>query len=129
MSQDPLTLDSGAVLTVQIAPFEAGHRLFQVFLREMKSASPDATLDDTLLGMHLFQSPALAEALAVCTQRCLYNGQRITASTWEPEAAREDYLPASMKVLEANLRPFVKSLRSRSSEAGSETTSSSPRSA
>jgi len=41
-----------------------------------------------------------------CLVKCIYNGQRVTAKTWEPIEARKDYLYAMFHALKDNVAPF-----------------------
>lgn len=128
---DPITLESGAILTIQIAPFSLGWKLSQVIARELAQVrlELDASVDLKKLGgndvntlknvaFQLLQSETLERAVFACMEKCLYNGQRITAQTFEPEDARQDYLPVAWEVIKVNLRPFVKNLGSLLSAAG-----------
>ena len=138
--QDPIQLDSGAFLTVQVAPFAAGTRLLKVVSRELSQVriELDAGLDLANIGgkdvntlknvaFQLIQSEQVESALAACMEKCLYNGNRITPATWEPENARQDYLLVAWEVMKANLRPFVKNLGSLLS-TGAKAASDSPKS-
>ena len=120
--QDPITLKSGSTLEVGIASFSAGHRLMKTVAKELSLVSFDLNLSNfsELSGQdinvlknaifQLLQSDALEAALMECAKRSLYNGQRITPQTFEPEDARQDYLPVAWEVMKANLSPFFKGL-------------------
>lgn len=120
--QDPITLKSGSILEVGIAPFSAGTRLMKVVAKELSTVSFNLNLssfaelsgqDINVLKNALFQlmqSDALEAALMECAKKSTYNGQKITPTTFEPEDARQDYLPVAWEVMKANLSPFFKGL-------------------
>jgi len=120
--QDPITLKSGSILEIGIAPFSTGTRLMKTIARELASVKfdLDATNLSNLSGQdinviknaifQLVQSEAVETAVLECAKRCLYNGEKITPQTFEPEDARQDYLPVVWEVMQANLSPFFKSL-------------------
>lgn len=99
------TLESGAVIEIQVASFELSHKLLQA----VKASSLP---QEDALGLILH--PQVQEALWPCLNVCTYNTARITPFTFEPETAREDYLQVAKEALVANLRPFLKSLGSKS---------------
>lgn len=119
---DPITLKSGAQLALTIAPFAVGNRLLKTVARELAAVDFDMdtvnfselsgkdinTLKNALF--QLLQSDALETALLECMKRCLYNNERITETTFEPEDARPDYLPVAWEVIKVNLRPFFSGL-------------------
>ena len=148
---DPITLKSGATLAVSIAPFTAGNRLMKAVARELSSvdfnlevarelSSVDFNLDlksfDELsdkdinvlknVAFQTLQSDAIEAAVMECMKKCLYNEQRITEKTFEPEEARPDYLPVAWEVMKANLRPFFAGL-DLSSLTSAKPTSSAPK--
>lgn len=110
-------LPSGASLKISLAPFADAKNFYQVFLSELRTINLDPNRDIEhemirelfLLG---FSSKKLDAALAPCMARALYSGSRIVDDTFEPEKAREDYLHVCWEVAYANLRPFMKNLRS-----------------
>lgn len=102
------TLDSGAEIEIQLASFEASHKLLQAVKASM--ISMDEVID-------LIVSPSVQPALWDCMKVCLYNNQRVTKETFEAEESRGDYLLVAKEALVANLRPFFKSLESKSSDA------------
>lgn len=111
-------LPSGAKLEIQLAPFADSKALYQAFAAEATRLKVDPTVD---IDVNLFKdiaavslsSKAIEAALTVCMKRCLYNGAPITADSFEPVEAREDYLPACMEVAQENVAPFMKSLISQ----------------
>lgn len=119
---DPIQLKSGATLAVSIAPFTAGNRLMKAVARELSSVdfnldlkSFDELSDKDInvlknVAFQILQSDAIEAALLECMKKCLYNDQRVTEKTFEPEEARPDYLPVAWEVMKANLRPFFSGL-------------------
>ncbi len=117
-----ITLKSGAILVTQIAPFSSGSKLLKTLLRELKDvdiqlenldlsqiASQDInTLKNAVC--QLLGSDVLEQAVFECMGRCSYNGLRIVRDTFEPENARQDYLPVAWEVIKVNLRPFFSGL-------------------
>ena len=120
--QDPITLKSGAVLQVTVAPFAVGNKLLKTVARELLAVSID--LDTVNLAelsgkdlnvlknaiLQLLQSDTVESAVQACMERCLYNNSRIVRDTFEPEEARQDYLPVVWEVIKTNLRPFFAGL-------------------
>ena len=120
--QDPITLKSGSTLEIGIASFASGNRLMKTVARELAAVSFDFNLSNfsDLSGQdinvlknavfQLLQSDALEAALMECAKKSLYNGEKITPQTFEPEDARQDYMPVAWEVMKANLSPFFKGL-------------------
>lgn len=98
-------LDSGADIEIQVASFEKSHKLLQAVKASM---IPFDNLIDLIV------SPAVQPALWDCMEVCLYNNQKVSRGTFEEEDARGDYLVVAKEALVANLRPFFKSLASKS---------------
>ncbi len=119
---DSIQLKSGASLAVTIASFSAGNRLMKTVARELSSVDFNldlksfAELSDKDINVlknvafQILQSDAIESALLECMKKCLYNEERITEKTFEPENARPDYLPVAWEVMKANLRPFFSGL-------------------
>lgn len=135
---DPIQLKSGATLAVSIAPFTAGNRLMKAVARELSSVdfnldlkSFDELSDKDInvlknVAFQILQSDTIEAALLDCMKKCLYNGERITEKTFEPEEARPDYLPVAWEVMKANLRPFFSGL-DLSSLTSAKPTSNAPK--
>ena len=110
------TLDSGAVLEVQIAKFRIGHRLFKAVMKEIKDIDmPDGAnvanmIKDVATG--ILSSGEVEAILWECMEVALYNNQKVTPDLFEDERVREDYLIVAKEVLMVNLTPFFKNLRS-----------------
>ncbi len=123
MSQT-IPLESSAILEITAVSFADATELKKAVARELVNVKVDLTsLDLSKISADelnsfknvLFQilgSDAIEAALWKCMSRCLYNQQRITPATFEPEAAREDYHHVAWEVMVYSLRPFGKSLLS-----------------
>lgn len=113
-SPKEVTLPSGKVLSITLAPFEDAKELQQALLEEVKTLSVDPTGNMADLYKDLFcagfSSKKVEKALMKCMNRVTYDGVRIDKDTWEPEEARGDYMPTCVEVGKANILPFLKSL-------------------
>jgi hypothetical protein len=122
MLPEKITLKSGATLDIQLAPFAEAMRLFKTIANELKSA--DVQLDglsmEKIKGtdingiknavLQLLGSDAIEASVRTCMVRCLYNGTKITPQTFEPNDARQDYLPVAWEVVKFNMGPFFAGL-------------------
>jgi len=118
-----VSLPSGAVLEMTLAPFLEGERLFSATAECLKSVKIDGldtenlsasfeSLKNVLLAC--LTSKAMKDALLDCLKRCTYNGQRITSwDIFEDLNARMDYLNICWEVCKFNLAPFTKNLFSK----------------
>ncbi len=116
-----ITLSEGAVLKIGPAPFEASKNLFQALLDEAKAVKLDPTAEvDVNLYKDLFciglSSKKIESALKPCLEKCLYNGLKIDASTFEDVKAREHYLDICFEVTKENVAPFTKTLMQKYSQ-------------
>jgi len=68
-----------------------------------------------------FSSPEVEKALWPCLIRSLYNGEKIVPDVFEPDEARQDFIPAALEITSENIVPFTKGLFS-----GSATPSATP---
>lgn len=123
---DPIVLPSGARLNVAVPSFAHARTLQMAIARELVAVKLDFnfgqldlsnisakdinTLKDVVL--QLTQSSAVDAAIMVCAEKSLYNGQRITAETFENPRARVDYYPVAWEVIKAAVGPFFKGLAS-----------------
>lgn len=110
-----MTLPSGAKLEITDAPFLEARALYQAVAEELKGVkvNPQDEVDVNLfkdMFCLAISSKKIEAALSACMRRATYDGQRITDDTWEPVAARGDYLTACMEVASVNIQPFMKSL-------------------
>lgn len=109
------TLPSGAKLKITLAPFKDARNLLQACMSELKELKIDGDdeIDHNLL-KDIFcsgiSSKKIEEALDVCMTRVLYNNEKISEDTFEPEKARGDYLMVQYLVAKENLFPFGKGL-------------------
>ncbi len=107
-------LPSGATMSVAPSPFGVSKALYQALLRELKTLvirsdamQADLYKDIFCLG---FSSPVIEACIEECLKKCLYNGARFDSNTFEPLAARDDYMKVCVEVVKENTLPFVKSL-------------------
>ena len=117
-----IVLKSGATLGISIAPFASSSKLLKAIVTELKGvdielenidfaklASQDInTMKNAIC--QLLASDQLEKAVFECMTKCTYNGSRIVKDTFEPEDARQDYLPCAWEVIKVNLRPFFSGL-------------------
>lgn len=108
-------LPSGAKLSISLASFEDGKNLYQCIASELKSLKFDENED---VGVNFFKdifltalsSKEIEKLIMQCAKKALYNKERITQETFEPEDARQDYIEALYHIAENNLAPFGKAL-------------------
>jgi len=106
-------LESGAELTISLASFAEGHRLFKAVTRELQNINLN---EDTVqkLSMQLISSEAIEQALWPCMGRATYNGLKVTPELFENAETRCDFLEVMKEVLGYNLIPFSKNIGSLS---------------
>jgi len=107
------TLESGAELTISLASFPEGHRLFKAVTKELQSID---LAEDTVqkLSMQLVSSEAIEQALWPCMARATYGGLKVNQELFEDAKIRCDFLEVMKEVLGFNLVPFSKNLGSLS---------------
>lgn len=113
-----IKLPSGAVLKINPAPFAKARALYQAVLQEVKLVEVQSKTEMAALYKDIacicFSSPLIEQRLWACFEHCQYNGGagdlKIDEDTFEPLAARNDYLVVCMEVAKENIGPFVKSL-------------------
>lgn len=120
MTMKEVTLPTGAVLKIQLAPFAEAKALYKAVLRELKelklefSGDSKRQLESYIMEgfCGLLSSDEVEASVHQCMGRCLYNGQRIAKvdETFESAEAREDYSKAIIEVAKENLTPFSKAL-------------------
>jgi hypothetical protein len=108
-------LPSGAILSIGLAPFKDGRALYQAVFDEMKFLKLDPSVEiDANFYKDLFcmvtSSKKIEVALWKCMEKSLYNRNRITEDTFEPEGARDDYMTLCYEIAKENIFPFAKSL-------------------
>lgn len=119
---DPITLSSGAILTIHQTPFSVSKSLYQALLEESKSVKIEFGTDlDLNLWKDLFivamTSKKVEACMWECLKRALYNGEKINEQTFEPVEARRDYMGVLVEVAKYNVTPFLESLRSAYAQA------------
>lgn len=113
-----ITLPSGAILKITLAPFADARELYQAMLEEMKMIDFKSNIDvSSVLKEFIcygFSSKRIEYCLEKCFIRCLYNSGsgdlKIDKNTFEPAEARDDYLTVCLEVAKENILPFTKSL-------------------
>jgi len=115
-----VTLPSGAILRLGVAPFAVAKALYQALLKELKEI-PISTKEELgtvyqKLFCTGFSSTVVEDALKECFKASLYDGRdgkgalRISDDTFEPENRRQDYMKVCVEVAKENINPFAKSL-------------------
>jgi hypothetical protein len=142
-----VTLPSGTVMEIQMAPFETVMDAIQIIARELATvelkidpetvrivkAGGTATasdLDITVLKdavLTLVASREFRPALAELMKSAIYGRAKIDGTTWDSEEARGDYFPAAWEVIKKNVAPFFGRLLLKLS-ASAKATSAGPRS-
>ena len=113
-----IELSSGAKVEITLAEFEVSKALYQAVLEETQSVEMSGGVElDFNFGKDvlclLLSSKKVERCLWECMKRATYNGLKIDKDTFEPEAARGDYLEVCYEVAKANILPFVKNLFAR----------------
>lgn len=115
-----VTLPSGAILKIGLAPFKDSKALYQAVLAEGPSIKIESTDQAENAIKDLFcvmlSSSKIEAALKPCLERSLYNGKKIDENSFEPKDARQDYIEACYLVAKANIEPFIVSLFARFSQ-------------
>lgn len=109
-----ISLPSGSKIEITPAPMAEAKKLYQAIASELLRLRFNAEEDVAVLIKNVLclsiASPEIEAALEPCLRRCTYNGPKITAETWEPVQAREDYLDVCYEVAKENVGPFTRSL-------------------
>lgn len=114
-----ITLPSGGILKISVAPFGVAKSLFQAVLKELKGVDVSTTTEIASLYKDFFclgySSKEIEAALWECFKRCTINYDeggdlKIDGQTFESEARRQDYISVCMEVAQENIAPFAKSL-------------------
>lgn len=128
-----LVLESGAVLRIHAAPFSEAKALYQAIVSEAKNIPFSSKTDMAAFYKDLFcvgfSSPEIEKKLWPCMQRCTYNlsgsgNLKIDETTFEPVAARSDFMKVCIEVAKENVIPFVKNLFALYEQALTETENS-----
>lgn len=86
---------------------ESGVDIARIDINNLNMGSIDA-IGQMILAAD--SSEKVEKALFVCLERCLYNGEKVTAETFEPVEARKDYYEIIIECLKGNLGPFFEPL-------------------
>lgn len=115
-------LESGASLDVKLAPFKDGRNLFKVFAKALKKVdlgghkSVNAEIDLNLIKdvvLTAVSEPEIEQAILVCAERSLYNGQAIIEEMFDDKGFnRGDYFYILLYVAYENCAPFTNGLLS-----------------
>jgi len=113
-----ITLPSGAILKITLAPFSDAKALYQAILEEVKNIELSGKTDMTNIFKNIacaaFSSKKIEMCIETCFKRCTYDAGKgdfkIDAQTFESAENRMDYIPACTAVIEENIAPFLKSL-------------------
>lgn len=89
-----IDLPSGAKLRISLSSFPVARDLFQASMETLKDTKISSSTEiDVNLFKELicsgFASKKMEKCLWECMKKSLYNGQKITEETFEPEEARE----------------------------------------
>ena len=107
-----MKLPSGVELEITKTPFAVSRALFKAVIENSKNADirgPEDYFGMVRVFIDSLVSATVEKPLWECMKYALYNKLKIDADTFEPEEAREDYLPVCLEVAHHNLRPFLKS--------------------
>jgi hypothetical protein len=112
------TLPSGAVLSMNVAPFKEAKALYQALMKELRSIPIKSDTEFAELWKNLytagFSSKEVEEALVACMGTCTYNtgpGQeKLTMAVFEDEKNRVDYEDVCIALVEINVLPFANRL-------------------
>ena len=109
-----IAMPSGKTLSFQDPDFEDALNLYQAVLEEAKPIQFNTNLEVGTIIKDVFctafSSKKIQACIWKCMEKCLYNGERVTKSTWEPVEARSDYMAACLEVAIKSISPFTKDL-------------------
>lgn len=105
-------------VVINLAPWKDAKILKMAVERAASGMAIDledvATL--TPLILKLDGSPEVDAALGPCLIRCLYDGEKITDTTFDKKEARADYYEVVIACIKENFGPLVESLSSKFAE-------------
>lgn len=112
------TLKSGAVLTVNVAPFQEAKNLFQSFLRSLNGVDVQTMEQfDFALTAAYFSSSEVERNTWECLKSCTYQsktipapGIKVTPELFESEENRDDLVDVFIECGAENIKPFTKGL-------------------
>lgn len=113
-----VTLPSGAILKITLAPFADSKALYQAFMREAKGVKLSTTDEVANVLKDLIcvalSSSEIESRIWDCLKRCTLNtgagDLKIESATFEPAERRDDYWGVCIEVAKENILPFGKSL-------------------
>lgn len=113
--ENKITLDSGKVLKLGLAPFADSRELYQIASKGLIDLELNMTqnIDYNFfknIGCFLLSSKEFEVALFKCAIKCTYDGEKVTEELFENECAREDYLEILFHIAKKNILPFTKTL-------------------
>lgn len=112
--QVTVVLPSGTELKINPAPFEAALALCEAMLEEANTLGINSRVEVSDLCKQIlcvgFSSKKIKAAIIRCMEKTTYGGLRITADTFEPTSARQDYFEVLYSVAKVNMDPFMKDL-------------------
>jgi hypothetical protein len=114
MEPKEITLTSGNVIKVWPASFEVSRALYQALLEECKGLKLNT--QDEMMSLYKdvfcigFSSKKIEACLWECFKKVHYSDMKIDKDTFEPLAARGDYVEVCLLVAKENVDPFVKGL-------------------
>ena len=121
---EKVKLPSGTELDITLLPYEDAWEVQSVVatvLEQMKIDLKGLDLKNLLATdmlqfkgpiLHLLSSKDVKDAAQKCFVKCTYSNRRIDSQTFEPKAARGDFIPAMFHVLKENISPFFGGLLS-----------------
>ncbi|MEI6420625.1 MAG: hypothetical protein WCP55_00280 [Lentisphaerota bacterium] len=121
---ESVILPSGAELKITLLPLEDAWEIQRIVATEISALDVDIrSVDFTKLQpqdilnlkkpfFQALSSSKLVDASKRCFSRCLYNGLKIDADTFESPKARGDYIFVIFNLLRANISPFFANLLS-----------------
>ena len=139
--KENVTLKSGRVLILDVAPFKDARQLSKVVCRELSAINIDLgtasfkglSLDSDVGALlsnpgalstiknvfaQLLASDALEKAIFDCAIRCTLNDNKVTIDAFEAPNMRGDFLPVAWEVMRFNLAPFFANLNLSSLTSG-----------
>jgi hypothetical protein len=107
-----VTLPSGRMLKISLAPFSDGRQLFEAIAAESKNIEFKGSTD---MDIGLFKdafcvmipSKMVNACLMKCMSRATIEGLKISEDSFSEEEHRQDYLPTLFEVAKENVLPFV----------------------
>lgn len=129
MLQEEIVLNSGNKLNIQSPRFALAMELIRCVCKELKNQGikidvnnlgSEANALDLIVNitLTLVGSAEFEGVFWKIANSCLYNGERVNEKLFDDrEEAREDYFEIEYKIIEACIKPFMKSLLSQLEKA------------